>query len=85
MWSVGDAETQVLMNRFYQNLWEKKMTKVAALREAQLWMLNGGSASALAASRGLSYHPLAATQPAEPGGRLPPQYWAAFELSGDWR
>ena len=85
MWSVGDAETQVLMNRFYQNLWEKKMTKVAALRGAQLWMLNGGSASALAASRGLSHHPLAATQPAEPGGRLPPQYWAAFVLSGDWR
>jgi CHAT domain-containing protein/tetratricopeptide (TPR) repeat protein len=85
MWSVADAETQVLMNRFYQNLWEKKMTKVAALRDAQLWMLNGGASGTLAASRGLAFHPQPATQPLEPAGRLPPQYWAAFELSGDWR
>ena len=67
MWSVGDAETQVLMNRFYQNLLGEEDDQGGGPSRNAVWMLDGGSASALAASRGLSYHPLAATQPAEPG------------------
>jgi hypothetical protein len=31
--------------------------------------------------RGLEF----ADQPADPKRRLPPYYWAAFVLSGDWR
>jgi CHAT domain-containing protein len=39
LWSVNDAATSVLMEEFYANLWQKKMTKLAALRQAQLTVL----------------------------------------------
>jgi CHAT domain-containing protein len=65
------------MEAFYQNLWEKKLPKLEALRQAQITMLKEGP------KRGLV---LADTE----GGagsprRTPPFYWAAFVLSGDWR
>jgi CHAT domain-containing protein/tetratricopeptide (TPR) repeat protein len=85
LWKVDDAATRDLMERFYENLWSKKKpngepyTKIEALREAQLWMLKERG------PRGLKE---AGT---EDGGqrtgsnRLPPYFWAAFVLSGDWR
>ena len=39
LWKVRDDSTQELMERFYENLWLKKMGKLEALRQAQLWML----------------------------------------------
>ena len=74
LWKVHDAATARLMQRFYENLWDKKMGKLAALREAQIWMLRDQG------NRGL-------TVPAQPADKasLPPYYWAAFVLSGDWR
>ncbi|HEV3262882.1 MAG TPA: CHAT domain-containing tetratricopeptide repeat protein [Gemmataceae bacterium] len=39
LWSVNDAATSVLMEEFYANLWQKKMTKLEALRQAQLTVL----------------------------------------------
>ena len=82
LWKVDDVATRDLMERFYDNLWTKTKpdgsplyTKLAALREAQLWMLR---------ERG----PRGATrrQDEDPNSkRLPPYYWAAFVLSGDWR
>ena len=71
LWKVSDRETQRLMSRFYENLWDKKMSKVESLRQAQLWMMREGNV------RGLDL-------PADTK-TLPPQYWAAFVLSGDWR
>lgn len=73
-WSVDDLVTSRLMERFYQNLWQEKMTRLDALREAQLWLLNTPAAirgTSLGSVRGLK--------------RVPPFYWAAFTLSGDWR
>jgi tetratricopeptide (TPR) repeat protein/CHAT domain-containing protein len=35
LWSVHDAATSVLMEEFYANLWQHKMTKLKALTEAQ--------------------------------------------------
>ena len=75
LWKVPDAATARLMQRFYENLWEKKLPKLEALREAQLWMLRDRS------NRGLLFVDAAPAQD-EP---LPPYYWAAFVLSGDWR
>jgi CHAT domain-containing protein/tetratricopeptide (TPR) repeat protein len=41
LWSVSDAATSVLMEQFYSRLWgEKKVAKLEALRQAQLFVLN---------------------------------------------
>jgi CHAT domain-containing protein len=76
LWKVSDRETQRLMSRFYENLWDKKMSRVEALRQAQLWMLREGHKGD-GKTRGLELPADATT--------VPPQYWAAFVLSGDWR
>jgi len=41
LWKVPDAATRDLMQHFYTNLWEKKLGTLAALRAAQLSILNG--------------------------------------------
>jgi CHAT domain-containing protein/tetratricopeptide (TPR) repeat protein len=73
LWTVPDDKTSLLMQRFYANLWEKKLPRLAALREAQLWMLRTGGKDSDAVPSGT------------PARRLSPHYWAAFTLSGDWR
>ncbi|MCH7727932.1 MAG: CHAT domain-containing protein, partial [Planctomycetes bacterium] len=74
LWKVDDQATRQLMERFYRNYWGKKMSKLDALREAQLWMLRERG------SRGLTD-----LDQEKEIKRLPPFYWAAFVLSGDWR
>jgi CHAT domain-containing protein/tetratricopeptide (TPR) repeat protein len=82
LWSIPDQPTQVLMERFYTNMWQRKMGKLAALIEAQKWMLREGR-SHPGVQRGLDLENV--PMPAQKDGRLPPFYWAAFVLSGDWR
>ncbi|HEV3257270.1 MAG TPA: tetratricopeptide repeat protein [Gemmataceae bacterium] len=77
LWSVDDEATRKLMVRFYENLWQKKMSKLEALRQAQLWMLKEGL------KRGLVV--LDEEERIAKPVRTPPYYWAAFVLSGDWR
>jgi CHAT domain-containing protein len=58
-------------------LWDKKLPKAQALREAQLWMIREGR-------RGeLKKEGFGSGQ--SKSGSLPPWYWAGFVLSGDWR
>jgi len=82
LWAVDDRATQALMGRFYGNLWAnpgQPPGKLEALREAQLWLLHEGAEN-LGRLRGGLVRP-----DPEPRGTLPPSYWAAFVLSGDWR
>jgi CHAT domain-containing protein len=78
LWSVDDTATQVLMAEFYARAWDTKkiISRAEALRQAQLYLLKKGI------GRGL-----AKKDEKLPRGetRLPPRYWAAFVLSGDWR
>jgi CHAT domain-containing protein len=79
LWQVDDKATRDLMTRFYENLWNHKLPKLEALRQAQLWMLKEG------AKRGMIDPKVPRERLAKEDGRLPPYYWAAFALSGDWR
>jgi CHAT domain-containing protein len=92
LWRVYDKATQTLMVEFYKNLWEKKLGKLEALRQAQLSVLHGydrttGQLRGPDFSRTESLPTGSATKkPASDAHEpLPPAYWAAFVLSGDWR
>lgn len=73
-WRVGDDQTEKLMSEFYKQLWaEKPLSKVQALRQAQLEMIKSAEERRSGAEPKLVPEPLA------------PGVWAAFTLAGDWR
>ncbi len=76
LWQVDDKATQELMGTFYKAYWDKKkvVSRVEALRQAQLSMLREGYKRALVRK-----------QATDEDKRVPPVFWAAFVLSGDWR
>jgi len=93
LWKVEDRATRTLMIEFYKNLWEKKLGRLESLRQAQLAMMRSYD-PVTGTLRGFSWvskpieptQPPQEKQPASKAGRpLPPFYWAAFVLSGDWR
>ena len=87
LWKVGDVPTLVLMEEFYRNLWEKKLSKREALRQAQLTVYRNPEMVLRRAKemgvRGIEDEavPLPAAGPT-PTRRSPPAWWAAFLLSG---
>ena len=88
LWSVDDAATKTLMVAFYRNLWEKKLPKLEALRQAQLTMLREYDAKAGMLRGPGPERPADLTHVREPTHRtesLSPLYWGSFVLSGDWK
>ena len=92
LWKVDDQATVELMKLFYTNLWKHGMSRLDSIREAQLTMLNRydpktGQVRGLGSQpvkRDLNQDNLRSPNPIEKM-RLAPRYWAAFQLSGDWR
>jgi len=85
LWSVNDASTGELMGDFYRRWAEGagKVTKVEALREAQLDLLLGKvKAPAGASGRGFG---TALAEKDVPLGYADPYFWAPFVLMGNWR
>jgi CHAT domain-containing protein len=87
LWKVDDKATSELMVRFYHNLWGQDMSKLDALREAQLWMLDHTPESRGAGRRGtIGRLKLDDQTPSNLSSeRTSPYYWGAFVLAGDWR
>ncbi len=96
LWPVADRSTELLMKAFYQQRQaHPEQTKLEALRQAQLALLNGGMQGvAVPGARGLdsgnnSSGSKVSSQPAfTPNPKAPyahPYYWAPFILIGNWR
>jgi CHAT domain-containing protein len=95
LWSVSDPATSVLMEEMYKRLWgAKKLSRLEALRQAQLFVLNNPKTVLARAKELQAKMPGVALRgvgkkampiPADGKGtyRSPPAWWAAFVLSGD--
>jgi len=89
LWSVDDSSTAHLMASFYRNF--KTMSKVEALREAQLELIRGEGRSDMLARRGVGgIGKLGETVKSEFPSQNPisistshPYFWAPFILVGD--
>ncbi|MEO1614876.1 MAG: CHAT domain-containing tetratricopeptide repeat protein [Planctomycetota bacterium] len=91
-WKVSDVATQELMRRFYENLWVKKQSKIEALRSAQLWMLEHpkelqamGIDDVTKRAKPRDLKQQTERPQTSVSNRTAPFFWAAFQLSGDWR
>jgi len=85
LWSVNDASTGLLMSDFYKR-WAAgagKVSKVEALRQAQLDMLHGNVNGSGGAS-GRGFEVVENSAPAA-AGFTHPYYWAPFVLMGNWQ
>ena len=84
LWKVPDQQTQALMTRFYTNMWQNKMSKLEALRAAQLDLLNrrlktnADSESQAASASGTA-------KPSAVAGATPQARGPGASVSGDQR
>jgi CHAT domain-containing protein len=91
LWKVSDPATSVLMEEFYRDLLEKKLPKLEALRQAQIFVLHNPQ-RVRDREKELQRGPGAKPGPLPEGGKIEepsaqssPAWWAAFVLSGDFR
>jgi CHAT domain-containing protein/tetratricopeptide (TPR) repeat protein len=79
LWKVDDESSRQLMSHFYENLWQKRLSKIEALRQAQLAILRKGAVNSLSRGPG----PVRPAPDSSPARHAPPRVWAAWVLSGD--
>lgn len=79
LWQVDDGGTQILMNKFYQQLLKPDAGKAEALRQAQLEFINSDDEGSII-ERGIQ---LIGAQPNLKGSLSHPYYWAPFVLVGN--
>ncbi len=87
LWEVNDASTGELMADFYKRwaVGEGKVTKVEALRQAQIDLLDGKvSPHSGSNDRGVSTVENELGKQTVPAGYMHPYYWAPFVLTGNW-
>ena len=89
LWSVEDASTAKLMQRFYQLRQDNKLTKAEALRQAQMEFIRSGQTSRTGQGddRGavrVRVDGKAGQAAATELGWAHPYYWAPFVLMGNW-
>lgn len=90
LWKVDDAATSLLMEEFYFNLWERKLSRWESLQQAQLTILKN---PLLVSQRNNELALRGFVQGKTVRGRVEatdpslshPALWAAFILSGDGR
>jgi len=95
LWPVADRSTKLLMQEFYRAREARAgLTKIAALREAQLKLLRGEIAveATESAGRQIAHEDAkpgeAGRQAFKPDPKAPfahPYYWAPFILIGNWK
>lgn len=88
LWQIEDAATALLVRKFYENLWDRKMSGLQALRHAQselyrnprlLEQFKVEHQGAFGQVRGVEFSPI----DSEPGTpRLRTALWAGFTYSG---
>jgi hypothetical protein len=81
LWKVDDEATQRLMTLFYTNLWQKKLPRLEALRQAQLALLHGQGGGG--PGRGPDLAKVGPITGVTGTARAAPREWAAWVLSGD--
>jgi CHAT domain-containing protein len=87
LWKIPDQSTAALMGLFYKNLWERNLSPMESLRQAQLEIYrNPGKIGELAKGFRGPFKEVAGKGDLEikPGtdGKAHPLHWAAFTLSG---
>jgi CHAT domain-containing protein/tetratricopeptide (TPR) repeat protein len=87
LWKVDDQGTAALMRLFYHKLWVEKKTAGAALRGAQLWILNHPEQiPVLATARGANFKRAVKLpergKPAQAQPKSSPYLWAGFVIAG---
>ena len=85
LWEVEDKATLEIMSRFYKYYWHDGQSKIDALRNAQLDILRDPSLTRGDLTRGTISKLKKPTGNTQASERTNPKYWAAFQLSGDWR